>query len=202
MDWLLSIELWAAITGLACVILAARENMWSYPIGIINVVLWIILFYQVKLYADVTLQIIFLILMAIGWYTWLTGKKNIKDVRKTREMTKKEILVSALIVIVGTPIMGYYYATWTDAALPYPDSFILVASLVAQWFLSRKVLESWVFWVLVDIVAVPLFLSRGLYITSGLYVLFLLNAFYGYFQWKKVMNIERSKAQRKHEWYA
>ncbi|MFC0187276.1 nicotinamide riboside transporter PnuC [Fictibacillus aquaticus] len=196
MDLLTNIELWAAVTGLACVFLAARENIWSYPIGIINVILFMVMFYQVQLFPDVTLQIIFLVLSIYGWYVWLTGPKNVKDVRKTRGMTVKEIVVTILVLALVTPVTGWLYHEYSaavfgsDAALPFVDSFILVASILAQWFLSKKVIQTWFLWIAVDLVAVPLYFSRGLTITAVLYIFFLANAVYGYLAWRKVMKEE------------
>ncbi|MFC7371115.1 nicotinamide riboside transporter PnuC [Fictibacillus iocasae] len=199
MNVLSNIELWAAVTGLACVFLAARENIWSYPVGIINVVLFMVMFYQVQLFPDVTLQVIFLVLTVYGWYVWLTGSKNVKAVRKTRSMTTREIVVSALVLVLLTPAAGWLYHEYSaavfgsDAVLPFVDSFILVASILAQWFLSKKVIQTWFLWIAVDLVAVPLYFSRGLTITAVLYIFFLANAVYGYLAWRHVMKKEKAE---------
>lgn len=202
MNILTNIEAWAAVTGLLCVFLAARENLWSYPAGIINIALFVVMFYSVQLYADMTLQFIFLGLTIYGWVVWMTGQKNQKDVRRTRKMTPLEVIVTLLIIAIGTPVMGYIYHEFStavfgkQAALPYVDSFILVTSICAQWFLSKKVIQTWHLWILVDLVAVPVYFSRGLTITAALYVLFLINAFYGYMAWRKVMKKEMSYWKR------
>ena len=191
MSWLTNIEVWGAVTGFLCVFLAARENMWSYPFGIINIVLWIKMFYDVQLYADVTLQCIFLVLTIYGWVHWKTGFANLKDVRKTERLSWNSLAGFVGAVIIVTPIFGLIYKHFTNAALPFADSFILVASLVAQRLLSGKYIDNWIFWIMVNIVAVPTYFSRGLFITGCLYIVFLANAFYGYYSWKKQMKLDR-----------
>lgn len=193
MSWLTDIQVWGAITGLLCVFLAARENVWSYPVGIINIIIFVFMFYDAKLYADVTLQGIFMILTIYGWVHWLRGPKNNKDVRKTSRLTLSQRLFLLVIVSALTAVLGSFYHYMTEAALPYQDSFILSASIVAQYLLSRKVLDTWIFWIMVNIVAVPVYWSRGLDITAVLYVVFLVNAIHGYIAWRKQMVQEETE---------
>lgn len=181
-DW---IQITAAISGLICVWLNAKENIWNYPIGLINIVTLIITFYGVKLYADFTLNIIFFVLSVYGWYYWLKNRGQAK-VRPTTNISKKELITSILIIVIGTPIWAVIFKH-LGAALPYPDSFIMVTSILAQWFLSKKVMQNWYFWIIVDIVAVPVYFIKDLPLIAVLYVVYLLICINGLISWKKEM---------------
>lgn len=188
-SWLIApdpIQIIAAISGLLCVWLVARESIWNYPIGIVNIVALIFTFYGVKLFADFTLNIVFLILNIYGWYFWLKNRGNLK-VRPTRNISKKELIVALLVVVLGTPVWGYVFDTYFGAALAYPDSFVMVASIVAQWFLSKKVIQHWYFWIAVDLVAIPIYLLKDLPLIAILYTVYLGICVNGLISWKKEM---------------
>lgn len=186
-SWLISpdpVQIIAAISGLACVWLVARENIWNYPIGIINIIALIVSFYTVQLYADFTLNIIFFALNVYGWYYWLTNRGNLK-VRQTRNITKAELIWSIAIIVIGTPIWGYIFDNFFGAALAYADSFVMVASLIAQWFLSKKVLQHWYFWIAVDVIAIPIYFIKDLPLIAILYIVYLGICVNGLIGWKK-----------------
>lgn len=186
-SWLISpdpVQIVAAISGLACVWLVAKESIWNYPIGIINIVALIISFYGVQLYADFTLNIVFFVLSVYGWFYWLTNRGNLK-VRQTRSITKAELIWAIAIIIVGTPIWGYIFDNFFGAALAYPDSFVMVTSLIAQWFLSKKVLQHWYFWIAVDLIAVPIYFIKDLPLIAVLYLVYLGICLNGLISWKK-----------------
>jgi nicotinamide mononucleotide transporter len=181
-DW---IQIVAAISGLACVWLNAKESIWNYPIGLVNIVTLIITFFGVKLYADFTLNIIFFVLNVYGWVYWLKNRGDAK-VRPTTKMTKKEWITSIAIIVIGTPIWAIIFKH-LGAALPLPDSFIMVASILAQWFLSKKVFENWYFWIAVDIIAVPVYFIKDLPLIAVLYIVYLGICVNGLISWKKEM---------------
>lgn len=180
MNW---IEITATIFGLICVVLTIRQNIWCWPTGLVQVVLYIFVFYQAKLYSDFLLHVIYVILQFYGWYQWLHGGSN-RSALKVTTMHPKSITVCSLAACVLTGIWGYLMQTYTDAALAYFDALIAVVSLFAQWLLARKKLEAWIFWIIVDIVAILVFLNKQLYFTTGLYAVFLLLAIKGYFTWR------------------
>ena len=159
MNW---IEIVGTIFGISCVWLTVRENIWSWPTGLVQVVLYIFVFYQAKLYSDFILQIVYVALQLYGWYNWLYGGKNKTPLKVT-----------------------YLMHRYTDASVPYLDGFIAVMSLIAQWLLTKKKLESWLFWIAVDVMAVGVFWYKQLYFTSGLYTIFLFLAIFGLLEWKK-----------------
>lgn len=178
------IEIIASLFGLICVYLAAKENIWTYPTGIINIILFLIIFYDVNLYADMTLQGMFLILSLYGWVYWLRNRGE-KNVRPTTKLN----IVERIFLVIMTPILslgwGYLLKEFTDASVPYLDSFIATTSVVAQILLSSKKLENWYLWILVDILSVGLYAYKGLYTISFTYFVFLIICILGVINWRK-----------------
>lgn len=178
-------EVFAVIFGIISVYLTVKENIWCWPTGIIMVILYVFVFYDAKLYSDVILQIIYVFMQAYGWYHWVYGGKNKKDQLAVTRIKSLYMVLYTVVIFAGAAAWGYFMSTYTDAAFPYVDSLLVVASLVAQWFLAKKYLESWVIWIAVDMVAVTIYALKGLYLTSGLYVVFLGLAIMGLLQWYK-----------------
>lgn len=181
-----TMEIVASLTGLLCVWLNAKENIWAYPIGIVNLTLFFIIFYQVNLYADATLQVIFFVLSIYGWVVWLT-KRNGQAVRPTRGMTKNETIGLFVGVIALTGGWGYGLHILTDASIPYLDAFIASMSIFAQFFLSRKVLQNWLIWIAIDVLSIGMYIYKGLPLIAFTYFVFLLICIFGYISWKKEM---------------
>jgi len=177
------IEIIAAIAGLVCVWLTVKQNIWCWPIGLVQVGLYIYIFTSVKLYSDALLQIFFIVTSLYGWYMWLYGGKN-KTELKVSVIGKKFILWVALILAVF-PIFGFIMAKFLGASAPYPDAFTTVASIVATYLMAKKRLESWILWISVDVIAIGVYIYKDLYITSGLYAVFLCLAITGYIKWRK-----------------
>jgi len=178
------IEIMASLFGLICVYLAAKENIWTYPTGIINIILFLLIFYDAKLYADMMLQGMFFILSLYGWVYWLRNRGE-KNVRPTTRLK----LSGWIFVIIMTPILsfawGYFLNEFTDASVPYLDSFIATTSIVAQVLLSSKKFENWYLWILVDILSVGLYAYKGLYTISFTYFVFLIICILGVIKWRK-----------------
>jgi nicotinamide mononucleotide transporter len=177
------IEAAATFFGLLCVWFTIKENIWCWPAGIVQVSLYIFVFYDSKLYSDMVLHIIYVFLNAYGWYHWLY-KKNEKAELPVSDVGK-QLSLWVIVCIIGTAVLGYLMTTYTDASFPYPDAFITIASLIAQWLLAKKKLESWYFWIIVDVAAVGVYGLKELYLTTGLYAVFLVLAVFGYFEWRK-----------------
>jgi nicotinamide mononucleotide transporter len=180
------VEIVAAVFGVVSVFLSVRQNIWSWPTAIVNVGLYIFVFYEAKLYSDTGLQVIYVVLNAYGWYHWLYGGKNRTELPVTR--TKGRVgAVLVGIVAVGTLLIGTLLSRNTDAALPWVDSMTTSTSLVAQWMMTRKLLENWLVWVAVDVVYIAMYLNKALYVTAALYLVFLILSAMGYFQWRKTL---------------
>ena len=180
------LELFAAIVGAISVWLSVRQNILSWPTAIVNVVLYAIVFYQAKLYADMGLQVVYAALSIYGWYEWLYGGEGRTELHVTLTSPRLATLL-ALIALSGAALLGTLLRHTTDAALPYMDSFLSSTSLVAQWMMTRKKLENWLVWIFVDVLYVGMFIFKGLYLTAGLYAVFLVLAVRGYVDWRRSM---------------
>lgn len=178
------LEIVAAAFGALAVYLAARENIWNWPTAIINVSLYTIVFFQSRLYADMGLQVVYLVLSIYGWYHWLHGGAQHTELKVSRA-TPRLLFTLALLIAAGAFALGSTLATRTNAVYPYLDSALTVSSLAAQWLMTRKVLENWLFWIAVDIVYVPMFFARGLPATALLYAVFLVLAVLGFISWRR-----------------
>jgi len=184
-----SIEIAATIMTLICVVLTARQHIACWPTGLVAVLLYGYIFYQAKLYSDFGLQFYYVALQIYGWYHWLHGGARGNALPVTHQSAPQNA-AWVIATIAGTLALGYTMARFTDAALPYPDAFTTVAALVAQWLLARKKLESWLFWILIDVVCVGNYWIKELHVTAGLYVLLLGLATWGFFTWRKSMNAQ------------
>lgn len=178
------IEIVAVIFGLIAVWFNVKQIIWCWPAGLIQVSLYVIIFYQAKLYSDLILHIIYIVLQLYGWYSWLYGGEK-HSALKVSHLSIKNFNLWLVFVAVATLIWGYLMATNTDAALPYPDAFTTVTSLVAQYLMTRKKLQSWVLWIVVDVVAIGVYFYKALYLTTGLYAVFLVMSAIGYSRWAK-----------------
>lgn len=181
------IEVLASFFGLLCVYLAAKESIWNFPTGIVNIILLSLIFYHAKLYADMILQGMFFVFSLYGWVFWLRNRGE-KPVCQTTKLT----LDGWVLIIFITPILsygsGYLLNKFTDASVPFLDAFIATTSVVAQVLFSTKKFENWYLWILVDILSVSLYAYKGLYTISFTYFVFLIICIIGVFEWKKQYN--------------
>jgi nicotinamide mononucleotide transporter len=181
---------WVAVaTGFACVWLAARESLWNFPVALVSCALYVLIYHRAQLYSDRNLQFLFIALSLYGWYEWLYGGRGRTELGVS-PTTGREWLGGAAFALVYTLGFGYYLRHHTDASLPYLDSFTTAGSIVAQYLLTRKRLENWLIWILVDLIYVPVLWVKELYPTSLLYALYLGLAAYGYWQWRRDMQAQ------------
>lgn len=188
MSWL---EATAVAFGIASVYLSVRQNIWSWPTAIVNVLLYVLVFRDAKLYADMGLQVVYFALSVYGWYEWLFGGANRTPLKVSRATARAAVTLS-LIAVASVAVLGTFLARSTDAALPYVDSATTSTSLVAQWMMTRKVLENWAVWMAVDVVYVGMFIFKHLYLTAGLYAVFFVLAAMGHREWKQSWRADRA----------
>ena len=177
----------AALFGVVSVYLSVKQNIWSWPTAIVNVGLYAFVFHASRLYADMGLQVIYVIISFYGWYQWLYGGQNRTELKVSRTPGR----LAALLALIGLSfalLLGTILHRTTNAALPYLDSLTTSTSLVAQWMMTKKLLENWVVWVAVDVVYIGMFIYRSLYVTAWLYLVFLILSVMGYRQWKASLN--------------
>jgi nicotinamide mononucleotide transporter len=187
------IEIAAALFGVASVYLSARQNVWNWPLGIINVTLYVIVFYGAKLYADMGLQAIYIVLAAYGWWHWLHGGTN-RGVLRVSRVPTREVVLLAIAFLIGTTALSTLLARHTDASLPLADSALTAASLVAQYLMTRKYVECWLVWIVADIAYVAMFIFKELWPTAALYLVFTVLAVMGWRQWRASLR-DRSPAE-------
>jgi len=179
------VEIAGTFFGIIGVWLTIKRNIFCFPAGIINVALYAFLFFKTKLYSAAALQIVFIILLIYGWRLW--QKKNVPDEQQVTK-TDKALLIVLLITGMGaTALLGTFLFSKTDAALPYLDALTTVLSLIAQWMIAKKKIENWLLWIAADVIYVGMYIYKELYMTSGLYFIFILLAIAGYMEWKKTL---------------
>lgn len=189
-----TLEIAAVAFGIISVYLSVRQNIWSWPTAIVNVLLYVLVFRDAKLYADMGLQVVYFALSIYGWYEWLHGGENRTELRVTRATARMGVVLTTIGIAV-VALLGTALSRQTDAALPFVDSATTSTSLIAQWMMTRKVLENWAVWMAVDVVYVGMFVFKKLYLTAGLYAVFFVLATLGYAEWKRSYAADRAAVQ-------
>ncbi len=187
------LELIGVIFGLLSVYFSVKQNIWTWPTGIVSVCAFGFLFFNIKLYADMCLQIFFLWSCIQGWYFWLRGGEN-KTELKISLLTPNQQILIAIAVVVCVGFIGFLFSRFTDAALPYLDSTASGMSVVAQLLMMRKKLQHWYLWITVDVLSVGIYVYKEVYLTAGLFFVFLILSSQGLVSWKTLLNAERSEA--------
>ena len=177
-------ELIAVVVTLLAVWLTTRQIIWCWPIGLISVTMYAVVFYQAKLYADMGLQGVYFLLSLYGWWAWLRGGDDHAELAVSQASWKTRIVLF-WVGAASSVLLGAILHRLTDASLPFMDSALASFSLVAQWMMTRKLLESWLAWIVIDVFYVGMFLYKELYLTAGLYAVFLILATMGFIEWKR-----------------
>jgi nicotinamide mononucleotide transporter len=178
-SWL---ELVAVIFAIAYLVLAVRENILCWYAAFISTSIFLVIFWQVKLYMESGLQVYYLAMAIYGWYQWTRGGTKHTGIAITTWSTKTHVSVLAL-VIAATIISGLLLQTYSDARLPYLDSFTTWASVVTTYMVAKKVLENWLYWLVIDSVAIYLYLDRELYFTALLFLAYIVIVIFGFYIW-------------------
>lgn len=178
-------EIAAVLVSVLGVTLTIRRSMWCWIVNFIAVVMYAYLFYVVKLYGETLLQCVFMAMNIFGFYKWSQAKQQDHEIRLEVLGTKKAYLQIGLTAIVGL-VFGFSLQYFTDAAVPILDGQLAMFSLLATYWTSRKHIQTWMLWVIVDIVYVGMFAYKGLLPTAGLYAAFVLLAAFGWWQWLQV----------------
>ena len=178
------LEAVAVIFGIISVYLSTRENIWSWPTALINVALFSALFLESGLYSDTGLQVVYFVLSLYGWYEWLYGGAGHTAIIVTRTSKKTWVVLGGIGVVVWA-LLGTITSRLPGTALPYVDAATTTISLLAQWMMTRKLVENWLIWIAVDVVYVGMFIYKGLYLTAFNYGIYLILAVMGYIAWKR-----------------
>lgn len=215
-DWLSNnyIEVFGAVTGIIYVFLEIKQTIWLWPVGIVTSAVYISVFFTSKFYADMSLQVYYLIISVLGWYWWrkgtghmaqgteqeregVKGRKEENMKGRDGERKKEELHVTRLKLrtglILSVVFFLLYIAMWfvlsgyTDSPVPARDAFVTSLSIIATWMLARKIYEHWYLWIIVNFVSAVFFMTRGLYPTVILYLVYGVMSFAGLVEWKKTI---------------
>jgi nicotinamide mononucleotide transporter len=182
--WPISVtEVLGFVTGGVCVLLTVRESIWNWPIGLANNVLFFVLFFRGRLFADMALQAVYFALGVYGWLTWLRGGSWAGPLPVTRTRPW-EWAVLPCFVLGGTIVLREVLLVVNGAA-PLWDALTTVLSLAAQYLMCRKRFEHWFFWIAADVIYIPLYMSRTLHLTALLYAVFLVMCLFGVRAWRR-----------------
>ncbi|MFE3638040.1 nicotinamide riboside transporter PnuC [Streptomyces cellostaticus] len=183
-------ELLGFATGAACVWLTVRARIANFPVGIANNLFFLALFWSARLYADAVLQVVYLMLAAVGWWTWLRGGER-RSPRRMGHASARTIAVLLLLAVPATWGLTVVLTRAQDIA-PFWDALTTVLSLAAQWLLNTKSCENWYFWIAADVVYIPLYFAKLLYLTGIVYILFLTMCLLGLRNWRRQVAVGRS----------
>lgn len=186
------LEVLGFVFGVLCVALNALENIWGWPTGLINVGIYIYIFFVARLYADVVLNIFFFITGVYGWYHWLNGGKK-KDALPITPIKPRQWGLYMFAALIGLLAIGYFFDTFTNADLAYWDAYTTSFSLLAQVLMAQKKLENWLIWIAVDVIAIGIYWYKDLRLTALMFLIYLVLASIGYFNWKRKMALEPAR---------
>ncbi len=191
-DWLNGnyIEVLGVLLSIAYLWLSIRQNILLWPVGILSAVMYIIVFYDSKFYADMGLNAYYFVISIYGWIHWSNrgGEKNAGLPVTNVGVIRATVLLGIILVLFA--VTGYLLDHLTDSPVPYWDALTTAASVVATWMLTRKILEHWILWVFIDIVSMGLYIYRGLYPTAILFAIYTTMAVIGFVQWKRSQMLE------------
>ncbi|MGC9331674.1 MAG: nicotinamide riboside transporter PnuC [Bacteroidales bacterium] len=183
-------ELTAAALGVFSIFLQIKQNPLYWLVALVMVSMYIRVYYQTKFYADMSLQVYYFVVSIYGWLHWVFGKNKRKKQDGERKLpvsrlTDMEwtwsVLASGVLIVVIWQILTHF----TDSPVPVGDAFTTALSFVATWMLARKIIENWLFWIIVDLVSTGLYIYKGLYPTAVLFLFLTIMAVIGYKAWKK-----------------
>jgi|AntRauTorcE11897_2_1112592.scaffolds.fasta_scaffold00049_58 nicotinamide mononucleotide transporter len=191
---------WIAVaTGLLSVWYSMKENIWVYPTGIISVLIYVYIAFMYKLYADMGVNFYYFIMSVYGWYYWVHPKNENRDQVPVTMNSKTENLISAALTIGSFGILYYVLSTFTDSDVPFWDSLTTCFAILGMYLMARKKLESWVAWIITDLISIPLYFYKELVLTSFQFLVFTIIAVGGYISWKRSMEESQSKLKNQME---
>jgi nicotinamide mononucleotide transporter len=181
---LLPLEIAGTALGLLNLWLTIRQNIWCWPVGIACVACFGFVFYEARLYSDFLLQIVYTAVQLYGWWFWVrSGHTGVHSTFRVERINNIRMLKYGAIVTACAICLGAVMARFTNADLPYLDAFPTAISMAAAWMQARKILQSWLFFILGNLLFIYIYAAKGLYVTIALYVLSTILAAFGYLKW-------------------
>ena len=194
-DWLIKnwIELSGAVLGLLYIYFSIRQNILTWPTGLLTSALYTYVFFQSKFYADMGLQVYYVGISIYGWYYWIKGTKTSSNAHETKNLPVTKTGSNLLLKLIGISMVVYVLIlflllNFTDSDVPFLDSLTTALSIVATWMLARKLIEHWLIWIFVDLLSAGLYVYKNLWPTVVLFIVYTIMALLGYRQWKKELS--------------
>jgi nicotinamide mononucleotide transporter len=178
-----SLEILAVPVTFLGIWLTTRRSLWCWPVVLLAAGLYVKIFWDAQLYANVVLQLLFGLFILYGWLMWLRGRGD-DGMVAIRPLVGRDAAVAVVITAVGAAVTGWLSSHYSDAPLPWPDAILSSFSLLAQYWTARRYAASWMLWVIVDILYVGLFMASTLWLTAGLYAAMAVLAVLGYRRWR------------------
>ena len=180
------IETAAVLLSIIYVILAAKQNIWCWAFAAISVVLYIYICFTSELFAETILQFFYLGMAGYGYYNWNESNRGLK----VSQWAVSKHLLLILLGAIAAFLIGFYFTTYTNAKMPIVDSFTTVFAVIATYMMTKKVLENWLYWIVIDIVSIYLYFNRDLHLTSLLFIVYTLIAIFGYLSWLRKIDLD------------
>ncbi len=177
-------EVAAVLLALAYLVLVIRQNIWCWAGAIASTLIYLFLMYRAGLYMESALQAFYIAIAVYGWQQWRSGGPDHSRLPVSVWTPVKHFVTAAAILLLSVA-SGFLLDRYTSAALPYLDSFTTWAAIIATWMVARKILENWIYWFVIDSVSMYLYISRELYLTAGLFAVYLVLIVFGYQAWRK-----------------
>ena len=185
------IELLGAILGIAYIFFSIRQSILTWPVGLLTSILYVWVFFVSKLYADMGLQVYYVVISIYGWYEWLRGNQsNHAEPIQVSRLSMKLGFILSIVSLFLFILIWFILKNYTDSPVPMADAFATALSIVATWMLARKILEHWLVWIFVDAFSIGLFWYKDLLPTVILFVVYTVMAYVGYREWKREFNLK------------
>ncbi len=175
-------ELLAVVLGVAYLLLAMRESLWCWYAAFASTAIFLVLFWRVNLLMESALQVYYLVMAVYGWWQWQHGDDSNRGLTISR-WTRQRHIMAITAILVAALISGALLHHYTQAAMPYLDSFTTWGAVLTTWMVARKILENWLYWLVIDSVSIFLYVNRELYLTALLFIVYLVIAVFGYRKW-------------------
>lgn len=190
-SWL---EAVAVFFGILSVWYAKKENILVFPTGIISVLIYIYICFFAKLYADMGINFVYFVMSVYGWYMW-TRKDEKKKVLPISWCKTRDHVISVVMVVVFFVLLSFFLSNYTDSNVPIIDSMTTSIFIVGMWLMARKKIENWIYWIIGDLISIPLYFYKDLALTSIQFTVFLILAVLGFIEWRNKLKQEKSHTQ-------
>jgi nicotinamide mononucleotide transporter len=193
-NWFLEhyVEVLGVVFSVIYLIFSIRQNILLWPTGMISAILYMVVFFQAKFYADMGLNAYYFFISIYGWIAWQRGKGKSSGAGAIKRIRWKPGLILAGITALAFLGIAVILDRYTDSPIPYWDALTTALSFTATWMLARKILEHWIIWIIVDAISMALYLYRGLYPTMILFIIYTAMAVMGYFEWRKSHSLTKA----------